>query len=311
MEFEAFPKIKRFKGLRLSITQKIHGSNAQIYIQEVPIPGYAERDKYPVIYRLDKKEILNQKTCFEIDDKVYRLYCGSRTRWITPEEDNFGFANYIYSNAKAFIKYFGVGRHFGEWAGPGINAGEGLIEKTFVLFDYWKFPPERVLPPRCIVVPVLYDGKADLDKITEVFDKLKAEGSSLVPGYMKPEGIVITLNGERYKKVFTPEEVAWQNQKIKKNYGPRPDYGYLLQPIRLEKLLSRDEKYLKGYPETLGLITKDYIIDLKEEDQLTEVMYEQLDTKELSRQVFPFVRSLMEEIFFNAILENQKNFGNL
>lgn len=291
MEFEAFPKIARFKGLRLAITQKIHGSNAQVYIRNI-----LEEDVY---------KLKDARGIQKIDDKYYELKCGSRTRWITPDADNFGFATFIYANAEEFVKKLGVGRHFGEWAGPGINSGEGLTEKTFVLFDYWKFPPERELPPGCVVVPVLYDGKADLEIITDVFSGLKIQGSELVSGYMKPEGIVITLNGERYKKVFTPEEVAWQNQKKPKNNDPRPDYGYLLQPMRLEKLLSRDEKYIKGYPASLGMVTKDYIADLREEGYTTVSSYDtiidkhiifDIDTKELSRQVFPFVRSIIENL---------------
>lgn len=32
MEFKAFPKIPNIKKLKMAITQKIHGTNAQIYI---------------------------------------------------------------------------------------------------------------------------------------------------------------------------------------------------------------------------------------------------------------------------------------
>jgi hypothetical protein len=274
MEFKAFPKIERFKGLHLVITQKIHGSNAQVLIKHT-------------VENIDPTEV-SMGMQLIVDGKEFTLMCGSRNRWITPGHDNFGFAQFVYNNAEEFIRCLGVGQHFGEWAGPGINSGEGLTEKKFVLFDYWKFPPERVLPPGCVVVPVLYDGRADLDMITTVFNWLKETGSQLVPGYMKPEGIVITLNNVRYKKVFDAEEVAWKGQsKPKAEMTEVPDYGYLLQPMRLEKLLSRDEKYIIGYPKTLGEITKDYIWDLMEDGI-------DVDTKELSRQVFPFVRDIVD-----------------
>lgn len=297
MEFEAFPKIERFKGLRLVITQKIHGSNAQVYIYPVQENQYWDENK---------QEHIVTDGAVLIDGVFYKLACGSRNRWVTPDTDNFGFATFVYANMEEFIRKLGPGRHYGEWAGPGINSGEGLVEKKFVLFDYWKFPPERQLPPGCVVVPVLYDEICELNQINMAMGQLKTHGSFLIPGYMKPEGIVITLNGTRFKKVFAPEEVAWQNQKKPKvDSDEKPDYGYLLQPMRLEKLLSRDEKYINGYPTTLGMLTKDYIADLKEEGFLDGagdlingeiVLYKPIDTKELSRQVFPFVRSIMENL---------------
>jgi hypothetical protein len=44
---------------------------------------------------------------------------GSRTRWITPEDDNHGFAKWVKANHEELLK-LGPGHHFGEWWGNGI-----------------------------------------------------------------------------------------------------------------------------------------------------------------------------------------------
>jgi hypothetical protein len=85
--------------------------------------------------------------------------------------------------------------------------------------------------------------------------------------------VVVSLAGTRYKKVFQEEETAWKKEgsKIKTEKREKADaldVSHLLQPIRLEKLLSRDCKYLEDYPSTLGQICKDYIQDLLDEGQI-------------------------------------------
>ena len=252
VEFKSFSKIENIKKLRILITQKIHGSNAQIVITENSIQ------------------------------------VGSRNRWITPEDDNYGFAAFVNEHKEEFINKLGVGVHFGEWAGPGINSGEGLSEKTLILFDFWKHPPEKHLPPRTKVVPILYDGAFDSIVINSIFEKLKVDGSSLVPGYMKPEGIVVTIGGIRYKKVFEDEETGWKSDQIKpKTIKEIVDYSNLLQPVRLEKLLSKDSRYMEQYPATLSTIVKDYIQDLLDEGCVVNE-----DIKALTPQVYRMVKEL-------------------
>lgn len=266
MEFKPFPKIDRLVNSVMSVTQKIHGTNAQVFV-------------------------------FQTENGL-DLLVGSRTRWITPESDNYGFAAHVYAHKQEFIDKLGVGQHFGEWAGPGINSGEGLTEKTFVLFDHWKFPPERPLPPKTVVVPVLYDaGVVDLSVLTRLGDELKASGSRLVPGFMRPEGMVVMFKGTRFKIVFDAEETQWQKgdgtkEKIEAisnglNVGP------LLQPIRLEKLLSRDEIYLVQYPESLPDICSAYIKDLIDEGQIKAESENELKAikKALGSKLFAFVKA--------------------
>lgn len=258
MEFKAFEKINRINKVEMQITQKIHGTNAQVFIIEH-----------------EKVDPTNLGELIEVDGKYYELRCGSRTRWIYPGDDNYGFATFVHQHKEEFIRKLGVGQHFGEWAGLGINSGEGLDKKVFVLFDFWKYPPERPLPPGCVVVPVLYQGPFDLGKIEEVMAELKANGSRLCPGFMRPEGIVIGTMGHRLKKVFEAEETQWKkgDEKAKAIKQEQVNvaltmYGHLFQPIRMEKLLSRDERYIREFPASLPSLCKDYVDDLIAEGQI-------------------------------------------
>lgn len=277
-EFKPYPKIERIGKFNMQISQKIHGTNAQVYI-----------------YKDETGEL--------------QLKVGSRTRWITPDSDNYGFAAFIYANREEFITKLGVGQHFGEWAGPGINSGEGLTEKTFILFDAWKFPPERPLPLQTKVVPVLYQGSMDLKQIDETMNKLKETGSQLVPGFMRPEGIVIILAGTRYKKVFEAEETKWKKgdeaYKAKKlaEKEAGPDLSHLLQPVRLEKLLSRDEQYVINFPSSVKTICDDYIKDLVEEGQIAndEIAIKQV-RRSLGGDLFKFIRETVEKTKGNSFL---------
>lgn len=271
-DFESFPDIKKLGAAALFITQKIHGSNAQIYV-------------------------------FQTEDGSLDLVVGSRTRWIAPGDDNFGFAEMVYANKQEFIDRLGPGRHYGEWAGPGINSGEGLKQKTFVLFDHWKYPVGRPLPPNTIVVPVLYSGPFDMGKVEEAMNDLRTNGSKLVPGFMRPEGIVVRIKGERYKVVFQAEEAKWkeadpvyQKEKSDAQAQALVKYGHLLQPVRLEKLLSRDEKYMREYPKSMGEIVKDYFTDLVKENQVegNEVEINGI-RKQLSGNIFKFVQEVVEK----------------
>lgn len=259
-EFKEFPKIQRLERLTMQITQKLHGTNAQIYI-------YQDENGNP------------------------QLLTGSRQRWIIPEDDNYGFAKFVYDNKQEFIDKLGFGRHFGEWAGKGINSGEGLPEKRLFLFSqYWR---DKELPIKTFTVPLLYSGELNIHIIDTIFQDLKENGSKLVQGYMKPEGIVVDIDGQRYKKVFEDEETQWKRSNApKKEFNLGVDVSHLLQPIRLEKLLSRDEKYRREYPYSLSSICKDYTKDLLDEQQITGTEDEvKLILKSLGGHLYSFVKA--------------------
>lgn len=268
MEFKKFSKIKQLESVQMSITQKIHGTNAQICI-------------------------------FANEAGDLELKAGSRNRWITPEADNYGFAQFCEENREELIEKLGPGLHYGEWAGPGINSGEGLSEKTFILFNWKRFKDEP-LPPRVTTVPVLYEGSIDFNAVESCMEDLKMSGSYLVPGFMRPEGIVIQIGEQRFKQTFESESTQWRkgdgHKEKKKKLKDETDYTYLLQPMRLEKLLSRDESYIREYPESLSTIVRDYVQDLVDEGEIAGDKDEMKAVKKgASGQIFKFVKEYIKE----------------
>lgn len=155
-EFEAFGKIPRLSR-EMTITEKIDGTNGCIFIGE---------------------------------DGEFLV--GSRTRWITPEQDNYGFARWATANRDELLR-LGPGRHFGEWWGSGIQRGYGLTggEKRFSLFNTHKWSDAAVRPFCCSVVPVLHQGPFDQARINGVLDVLNSRGSAAALGFDRPEGIII------------------------------------------------------------------------------------------------------------------------
>jgi hypothetical protein len=180
LEFKSFGKISRFRQLRALITEKIDGTNAQIFVPE---------------------------------DETQPLLVGSRTRWITPESDNAGFARFVQENVDALRK-LGPGRHFGEWFGAGLGRKYGLQEKRLALFTIDRFldglPAEVLALGRVSLVPVLYRGPVDTAAILATVEKLYAEGSVAVPGWAKPEGAIIEVAGARWKITDNGDAPKWQ-----------------------------------------------------------------------------------------------------
>lgn len=173
-EFEMFPKIARYSR-EVVVTEKIDGTNASIFIGE-------------------DGEFLT----------------GSRKRWITPEDDNYGFSRWAHEH-KEEIMTLGPGRHFGEWWGSGCQRGYGLEkgEKRFSMFNVVRWcefgyiplqlptqDPRQsklqdMLPPCIGLVPVLWRGLFDEMNAERQLLWLEVHGSQASPGFMKPEGIVI------------------------------------------------------------------------------------------------------------------------
>lgn len=178
-EFHGFPKIPRFNR-PFTITEKIDGSNGIISIDV----GYKDFDAQDV----------NALSVYT-DEGTFTLRAGSRKRWINPNQDNHGFAQWAWDNAKELVLGLGEGTHYGEWWGSGINRGYGLAkgEKHFSLFNVNRWNEENI--PSCVrVVPVLFRGDtaADMNRwVSNELGWLKARGSVAAPGFMQPEGIVI------------------------------------------------------------------------------------------------------------------------
>lgn len=179
-EFEGFPKIARFRH-EIVITEKIDGTNAQVWIS----------------------------------DDLSKVVAGSRTRWITPEDDNYGFAKWVKEHEEE-LKGLGPGRHFGEWWGQGIQRNYGLAEKRFSLFNTSRWNIENT-PKCCHVVPTL--GRSILESTFDTLETawsfqevclniLRNEGSRAASGFMKPEGIVIfhTASNQCFKITLEKDE---------------------------------------------------------------------------------------------------------
>lgn len=168
-DFVPFPKIGRLSR-DVMVTEKIDGTNACVYVPEDDGP----------------------------------LLAGSRSRWITPQDDNFGFAAWVRDHADE-LRQLGPGRHFGEWWGAGIQRRYGLQEKRFSLFNVSRWSDEALRPACCHVVPTLFVGDFDTASIIHVMDELCANGSRAAPGFMRPEGVVIfhSQSGALYKKTFS------------------------------------------------------------------------------------------------------------
>ena len=172
-DFAEFPKMPRYSRECL-VTEKIDGTNAQVCITE-------DGD----------------------------IFAGSRSRWITPAEDNHGFARWVEGNEDELLK-LGPGRHFGEWWGQGIQRNYGLKEKRFSLFNISRWADPSVRPACCHVVPALGLGNFDNSRwIHAILDNLKDNGSVAAPGFMKPEGIVIFHIAGNFglKKTIEKDEV--------------------------------------------------------------------------------------------------------
>lgn len=163
-EFKKWPKTKRLLDTKImTITQKMDGTNAQILITE---------------------------------DEI--IHAGSRNRWLSAKRDNFGFYKWCQENKKALIETLGTGRHYGEFCGPKIQTGEGLDSYVFFSFNprlYIKQEHQNIISP----VPLLYHGTFSDDWIISSLKALSRDGSFAVPGFMKPEGLIVEISGTKYK----------------------------------------------------------------------------------------------------------------
>ncbi len=191
-EFLEFPKIARLSR-DMIVTEKIDGTNAQILITE--------------------------------DGEIF---AGSRTKWITPTDDNQGFAKWVEGNKNELLK-LGTGRHFGEWWGSGIQRGYGLQkgEKRLSLFNVGRWclygtEPQQIITadprivkyqevlPECVgLVPILAKGLFDTEIIEDALWELKRDGSKASPGFMRPEGIIAfhVAGNVGFKRTIEKDEV--------------------------------------------------------------------------------------------------------
>jgi RNA ligase len=195
--FETFPKIPRWTSNGV-ITEKIDGTNAQIYIRKAAT---------------DESVVYIHRTAFVMVPELggFDIFCGSRNRLITPDNDNFGFARWVKEHACELVK-LGEGRHYGEWWGPGIQRGYGIPQKKFSLFNTARWNPQNPNKPECCnVVPILYAGEIGGNTVHDVLDNLRLTGSFAAPGFMNPEGVIVYLSNSRsyFKETYEHNKGKW------------------------------------------------------------------------------------------------------
>lgn len=215
MEFKPMAKMARLSRECL-ITEKINGTNASVTIK--PAHEFEGTE--------DASDALG-----DFDGNF--VFAGSRTRWIKPGNDNFGFAAWVLENIIDLVK-LGPGTHFGEYWGRGIQAGYGLYERRFSLFnaDRWSpaplgdgvfdnkvTMPGREFPrrgPSCVhVVPTLYRGLFTSDAVEAALAGLKEFGSKAAPGFKDPEGVVVyhVAAGFGFKKTLGSDGAKGQDSR--------------------------------------------------------------------------------------------------
>lgn len=174
MEFVDFPKIPRYSR-EVVITEKIDGMNVQLAIS------------------------LNGE-----------IQIGTRNGWMLPVDDNEGIGGWVRENHDELLK-LGPGRHFGEWYGFRIGKRQyDLKERRFALFNVDRWSDEKGKRPACCeVVPIIERGILCDALIESAMEKLRTQGSFAVPGFMRPEGIVIyhVSGGVGFKKTLLKDEV--------------------------------------------------------------------------------------------------------
>ena len=201
-DFKAFPKIPRLASPFI-VTDKLDGSNGTIVIlekfnHEEPEAGAVATVAGGLGY--------------------YEVHVQSRNRFITPEQDNFGFAGWVRENAEVLVDKLGPGYHAGEWWGHGIQRGYGLAkgDRRFSLFNVTSHAGLSVPEVGLGVVPVLEADALD----TPLFDIQYAVNHSLItldwagslaaPGFMKPEGVILfhARSKQMFKQYLDPTEKA-------------------------------------------------------------------------------------------------------
>lgn len=172
-----YPKTGRISGPWL-VTEKVDGTSACIAIEPGPFGSPA-------------------------------ISFGSRNRWLTREADNHGFYAWAVAHSGWFMGHLGVGVHYGEWFGRGIQRGYGMTERRLALFDVERYQTRlahAVTNPGVITVPALLearDGDEGLGWLGHM-----APTSTLGPVPM--EGVVLRhrVTGAVFKHLFDGQKEA-------------------------------------------------------------------------------------------------------
>lgn len=144
------------------------------------------------------------------------VWAGGRRRWLTPADDNHGFAQWVKDNEDTLRKDLGPGYHRGEWFGGKIQRGYGLRIPQLALFDVDRYLPKLspmwdataagFVTANLRIVPILSRGPFSFDTIERVERSLK-RGSYIYTDdetvFQRPEGFIVRFkDGHVLKKVI-------------------------------------------------------------------------------------------------------------
>lgn len=243
LDFIPWPKIPRLHK-EIVVSEKIDGTNAAVVIEKFGNgnashpdlvarfldPGTTDRTTISTFTGSGAKssEDKYQAKLITRGEDVFLIAAQSRKRLITPESDNFGFARWVFDNADDLFTILGVGRHYGEWWGSGIQRGYGLDkgERRFSLFNVSKYAPliaghwdtygdeVPALYNQIGTVPVLYQGPFSEQEIEDCMQNLEEHGSQVTPGFDNPEGIVVFHTAANQVFKWTFEDAAKGNSEL-------------------------------------------------------------------------------------------------
>ena len=140
MEIRKYTKIEQFRNIikQVSDTSRFEGLN------DVGIPIFND-NPLPTITFTGTVKLHGTNAAVSYDPKTEQFWCGSRSRNITPEKDNAGFAYFADTNSERLIEIIKCFNNpnneivtlFGEWCGGNIQNGVALdqLEKMFVIFE--------------------------------------------------------------------------------------------------------------------------------------------------------------------------------
>lgn len=160
-----FPKMPRFFDSEIVVTEKLDGTNGVIYINE------------------------------DLEGVPY-IQAGSRNRWLSLENDNFGFARWVNDSKEELVALLGVGTHYGEWWGNGIQRGYNMDRKVFSLFNVHRWGDLFYAEP----------GSTICDAVPHVTYKLEDEDVDLLFTNAHHDFMINSISAAKYGKEFTNPE---------------------------------------------------------------------------------------------------------
>lgn len=201
LEFESWGKTPRWANETMTITEKIDGTNACIVI--LPFEqGYGEN--------IERGEAILVRDPVREDDVVFATQSRKKFIWPGKQSDNAGFAAWAWENAVDIVGDLGYGKHYGEWWGRSIQRGYDQDTKRFSLFNPWRYSEDgdRLFTVEGMgTVPILYSGAASEEAVTSSLFYLEMEGSVAAPGYMNPEGVIVSYKlAQRSYKAFVNDD---------------------------------------------------------------------------------------------------------